>query len=154
AADKAQAQQLKPIAWTDGVSRIHLPAWRGTAASIAPHLAGCTLAGLPSDKSFREALGRNALGERAAEIDADGRVVSGAGSIATVVTLGLVELGVTLDAAPGEHVTLTRGVHAIHPYDILLDAARAERCIEDLRAACAAAGVMDLDLAAVAQRAT
>ena len=154
AADKAQAQQLKPIAWTDVVSRIHLPAWRGTAASIAPHLAGCTLAGLPSDRGFRERIGRNALGERAAEIDADVLAVIGAGRIATVVTLGLVELGFVLDAAPGEHVTLTRGAYAIHPFDMLLDSARAERCIEDLRAACAAAGVMDLDLAEVAQRAT
>jgi hypothetical protein len=108
---------------------------------------------LPAAHDFRERLGRSVVGE-AAEIAPEDLARLGAGRIAGVVTLGLVELGFTLDAAPGEHVTLARGLHVIHPFEILLDAARGDRCIDDLRTACAAAGVIDLDLGAAAQRAT
>jgi heat shock protein HtpX len=154
AADKAHAQQLKPIAWTDVARRIHLPAWRTTAAGMAPHFVGCTLTTLPRERAFREQLGRSVLGSHAAQFAPDDLARLGAGRIASLITLALVERGFSVDAAPGEHVTLARDAHAICPFEILLDDSRSDQCIDDLRAACAAAGVGDLDLGAVASRAT
>ena len=98
-------------------------------------------------------LGRLAAGEHALNAEPDDLMRLGAGRLASVITLGLVELGFAVDTTPGEHVTLTRGEHALCPFEILLDPARADGCVEDLLTACAAAGVTELDLGAVVQRA-
>jgi hypothetical protein len=151
--DKSAAQALKPIAWPEVAGRIYVPAWRENAAQIAPGLKGCTLAMLPATREFRIELGRLAAGEHAAQAAPDDLVRFGASRLASVVTLGLIELGFALDTTPGEHVTLVRGEHALCPFELLLDPARAANCVEQLIAACAAAGVTELDLGAVAERA-
>ncbi|HKU39482.1 MAG TPA: M48 family metallopeptidase, partial [Polyangiales bacterium] len=153
AADKSEAARLKPIAWTDVPASIHVPNWRAMVGRLAPQFAGHSLLQLPAAREFRVQLGRSVAGEHGNQLDDDTLLRLGAARIAGVVVLGLVELGYVLDCAPGEAVTLSRNGASVQPFAILLDDSKSDQAIDDLRAACAAAGVGDLDLGAIAARA-
>jgi len=150
AQDEAQAQQLQPIGWTDVAARVHLPAWRAVVAELRPVLAGHTLESAASDQTLSLEVGRRSAGEHAASAQEETLVRLGTLRLATVVTLGLMDEGFTLDTSPGEHVSVTGNGVTICPFELTLTP---EQGLTALHDACKSAGIADLDLGNIAARA-
>jgi len=144
----AAAAGLQPVAWSHVGDRIWMPFWREQAGNYGAGLAGLTPASLPGHAAD--------LGPLAVRF---GLVPSGvaprsddarqaAWVVAIALTTALRERGWSLQALPGEPVSLSCDGATIRPFTLMHDLDTGELAAADWLALCVRHGLAELDLGA------
>jgi heat shock protein HtpX len=143
-----EAPALEPVAWSDVGLKVWLPFWRARARAHAPGLAGLTPADLPEAAKDLGALATRMGLVGGGEDPSPEHALSAGWGLAVTLIVVLAERGWTLNAMPGETVTLGREGDVIRPFALMHALGTGELPASEWLAMCVRLQIADLDLGA------
>jgi heat shock protein HtpX len=149
AVNPARMAALVAVEWNEVGEKIYPTVWAETVEQARPHLTGLRPGALTADPAVYQTLARRILGGEAVGAPDQALARFGAGALAAAVSLHLVRDGWAVRALPGEAVVLERGELRWEPFIRLGDLVSGDLATEGWQKDCTAAGVADVDLAAV-----
>jgi heat shock protein HtpX len=145
-----EAPALEAVAWRDVGERVWLPFWRAQARAHGAGLVGLTPADLPEHAKNLGALATRMGLVGGCEDPGAEHATRAAWIVAVALITALTERGWTLNAMPGETVTLERDGDVVHPFVLMHALDTGELSASAWLARCLRHGVGDLDLGAAA----
>jgi heat shock protein HtpX len=152
APDRVSGLALKPIDWSSVGELVFVERFRRLATEVSPALGGMTASTAPMDRAGLEALARRLLGPRLRDAGRDDLAEVSGGVVAAATVCNLVSAGWTIEAMPGQPVTLRRGDTELRPFAVMRGLVRGEKGPSDWSELCSVGGVSDVPLAPRARR--